>query len=694
MEVLPGGGWDNLRNMDMGTVMSLNYSHCRTTEDGEYLIPDDVYVTPQRQSNLDINSEIIENWVYYKDTIADSVNAEASFFSVLNGKFSAGLERTKMHNVYDQTVTTRVQVKYFIYSVKAKPYFTFDNTFKKQLMDIANYLENNQTREAKYLAEMLILNYGTHVLTSVDAGATLIQEDQVKFTYVEDYVSQKQTVTGSATINFFDKVNIGIGGGTSSQQEAVKKYIDNTVDSKIESHGSVPFYPGITLQKWQEGTPNHLVAIGKFGLPIPFFINTETLPHLPHPTVKRLAKTVEQAIRLYYAINTHPGCITSDSPNFNFQANVDDGTCQQMNTNFTFGGMYQECHGISGYATESICKTYRTKNLLTGDFSCPVDYTAILLHSEEKTVVTPDPECHEKCHSCWLFFSCCHTECGIVYHTSKAVFSAYWCAASGIVPQSSGYLFGGLYSKDLENPVSRTHSCPSFFFPLDIFDNLKVCVSDDYEMGFRYSVPFGGFTSCQSGNPLAGTLMGQSPGVLQDFFYQGNPTSYPMKCPKGFTQHLAYISDGCEVRYCIKAGTLFEKRLPSIKLPPFTNPPIFNISSRDTLYVLNPESGGAWVKDLKTQMWKIADASDETNFIQLFQTSSTKQSNGVAVGISVAVVVVVVVFVISVIVVKRRRYKSQGYSEIHHASDIGDQPSYGTAESTQQSSAISVTEDA
>jgi len=41
-EVLPGGGWDNLRNLHMGEVSAMNYSKCKTSDDGKYLIPDNV----------------------------------------------------------------------------------------------------------------------------------------------------------------------------------------------------------------------------------------------------------------------------------------------------------------------------------------------------------------------------------------------------------------------------------------------------------------------------------------------------------------------------------------------------------------------------------------------------------------------------------------------------------------------------
>ena len=32
-----------------------------------------------------------------------------------------------------------------------------------------------------------------------------------------------------------------------------------------------------------------------------------------------------------------------------------------------------------------------------------------------------------------------------------------------------------------------------------------VCISDDYELGAKFSLPFGGFMSCSAGNPLAMT---------------------------------------------------------------------------------------------------------------------------------------------------------------------------------------------
>ncbi|XP_007423140.1 macrophage-expressed gene 1 protein [Python bivittatus] len=686
LEVLPGGGWDNLRNVEMGMVMTLNYSQCRTTEDGEYLIPNDVFVVPLKKSTVEIHSELIENWLTYTDAFSESINAEASYLTVLNGKFSTGSQETKIHNVYDETVTTRVQVRHHIYSVKAHPSFTFHRDFRHQLVSIGNQLENNQSRTAEYLAEMLILNYGTHVLTSVEAGACLIQEDQVKKKFLLDNEAEKAGITASASATFFSKVNVGIGASMQALNNLTKGYLANTVNSKLESWGSVPFYPGITLQKWQEGIPNGLVAIGKSGLPLPFFITPEALPELPEPTVHRVATTVENAIRLYYAINTYPGCVEPSSKNFNFQANVDDGSCQNLSTNFSFGGVFQECQSVSGQDTEKLCQAYRIQNPLTGGYSCPENYSALLLHGEQRTASQPKMECRKQCHSCWLVLTCCKRVCGVHYYPSTVKFNAYWCAATGPIAQNTGFLFGGLYSAGNENPVTGTYTCPAYFFPLVLFDNLKVCVSNDYEMGSRFAVPFGGFFSCQSGNPLAGLRKGQSPGILQDFFYQDSPTKYPMKCPAGHSQHKAYLSDGCEILYCLQAGTLFAQQLASIKLPPFLRTPSPNASLSETILV-HSDGSQAWVKIRQNGSWMLANVTNEKEIALLFQGhDSLGLSSGAIAGISMAVVAVVV-FSLVFIIFRIRRYKIRGYQEVTNEHLVNDSENYGTIATSPELSA-------
>ncbi|KAI2661583.1 hypothetical protein H4Q32_007218 [Labeo rohita] len=650
LEVLPGGGWDNLRNIDMGRVMNLSYSQCQTTEDGVYLIPDEIFVIPQKVSGVETNSEIIMSWLEQKSSTSSSINADVSFYSVLNAKFSIENQRMKSHQVKESSVTTRVQVRNHLYTVKAYPDFTLDTRFARQAEEIADAIENNQTRQATYLSEKLILDYGTHVITSIDAGATLVQEDYLKMSYISNSQSDMSSVTASAGFNFFDKVKFDIGGNISNGASKTSSYQGNITYSLIQSHGGALFYPGITLQKWQESTLNNLVAIDRAGLPIHYFLNPTTFPDLPTPTVNKMASSVRQAAEQYYKVNTIPGCVNPDSKNFNFQANVDDASCEGPVTNLSFGGIFQRCTPLTSDGN-AICDETAQKNPATGDYSCAQQYTATLLRSETVERGYNHYECHSHCRKCgflWLS-TCCSQTCGDAYRVRRAKVETYWCSSTQKTPDYSGYLFGGLFGPGMQNPLTKSNSCPPNYFTQHFLSNgMVVCVSNDYETATRFSVPFGGFFSCQSGNPLA---KGQN------------------RCPPQFSQHLAGISDGCQVLYCVQSGVFTGGHLKPVRLPPFTKPPLVSMIATNTVAVMT-EGDRSWVRVGETKMWRLAKPGEINQMASMFDTSSSQLSGGEKAGVAIGLMVLVALVVAGTVFIMKRRKRfsatglSRGYEEI------------------------------
>ncbi|XP_007952031.1 macrophage-expressed gene 1 protein [Orycteropus afer afer] len=648
LEVLPGGGWDNLRNVDMGRVMGLTYTNCRTTEDGQYIIPDEIFTIPRKQSNLEMNSEILESWVNYQSSTSYSINTELGLFSIVNGKFSSEFQRVKTLQVKDQAITTRVQVRNLVYTVKINPTLELSQGFLKELLDICDRLENNQTRMATYLAELLVLNYGTHVITSVDAGAALIQEDHIRSSFLQDSQSSHSALTSSAGIVFQNIINFKFEENYTSQNAFTKSYLSNRTNSRVQSIGGVSFYPGITLQAWQQGITNHLVALDRAGLPLHFFINPDMLPGLPGPLVKKLSRTVEMAVRRYYTFNTYPGCTDFNSPNFNFQANTDDGSCEGKMTNFTFGGVYQQCTQLSGNEVILLCQNLEQKNPLTGDFSCPSGYSPIRLLSQIHEEGYNQLECQRKCTL--LIF--CKRVCEDVFRVARAEFRAFWCVAHGQVPEFSGLLFGGLFSGKSINPVTNAQSCPAGYFPLRLFESLKVCASQDYELGYRFSVPFGGFFSCAVGNPLVDSALSKDLG-----------TPSLKKCPEGFSQHLALISDGCQVSYCVKSGLFTGGSLPPARLPPYTRPPIMSQAATNTVMVTNTETASSWIKDYETHQWKLGEPLELRRALKVIHGDERGLSGGAAAGVTVAVTTVLAA-AIALAIYGTRKYKKRGYQAI------------------------------
>nr|XP_048286475.1 macrophage-expressed gene 1 protein-like [Myodes glareolus] len=635
LEVLPGGGWDNLRNIDMGRVMDLTYTNCKTTEDGQYIIPDQVFTIPQKESNLDMNSEILDSWMNFRSTTSASINMGLDFPFKVNGKFSSEFQRMKTLQVKDHAVTTRVQMRNLAYTVKNNPSSELTLGFKKELMEICDRLEKNQTKMATYLAELLVLNYGTHVITSVDAGAALVQEDHIRSSFLKNNKGNHVAVTASAGITFAKAVNFNTEAGFDYQNSLTRGYLANRTNSRMQSIGGAPYYPGITLETWQRGMTNHLVAVDRSGLPLHFFIKPNKLPGFPHHLVEKLSKTVETAVRNYYNFNTYPGCTNVNSPNFNFQANTDDGSCDGKGANSPFGGVYQVCQQLSWHSPLRLCPKLEQRNPLTGGFSCPSGYSPVHLLSqihEEGGRVT---ECRKKC----FLKIFCKTVCENVFKVAKAEFRAYWCVARSEISQYSGLLFGGVFTDKSINPVTNEQSCPSGYISLSLFQNLKVCVSMDHELGHKLSVPFGGFFSCTTGNPLVNFL---TSGDLGE--------SFPQKCPGGFSQQLAVINDGCQVSYCVKAGIFTKDSLAPIRLPPYTQLPLESESDTSSDEEASSNSAQPWINDSYTQQWKLEEPSG-------LHSGST--SGGTLAGITVGAILAVGVLIAMAIYGHRRSKKNE-----------------------------------
>ncbi|KAM9810870.1 macrophage-expressed gene 1 protein-like [Neosynchiropus ocellatus] len=640
LEVLPGGGWDNLRNVDMGRVMNLSYFQCQTTEDGLYLIPDEVFVIPDKETAVETNSEMVQSWLEQKSSTSFSINADVSFLTLLNGKFSVENQRMKTHQVKESSTMMRVEVRNRIYTVKAYPDFNLDLRFAQLAKEIGDAIENNQTRNANYLSEKMVLEYGTHVITSLDAGASLVQEDYLTSSYISDNVSQLSTVRASAGLNFFDKLKFDISSQSTAQSSSQQAYQANVQYSLTQSHGGEAFYPGITLKGWQQSTRNNLVAIDRSGFPLQYFINVNTLPDLPPPTVNKVARLVSRAIERYYKINTRPGCVDPNSNNYNFQANLDDASCKGPATNLSFGGIFQVCTPLSGDAGP-LCGSLAQKNPDTGDFTCRSPYSSVSLRSEVRQQAYSQMECHEERYRCHLIFHCKRQVCQDVSHVRVARINTYWCVANGATQEFSGFLFGGFYSPNMINPITKTKGCPADYTALKFLsDGQMICVSKDYETASKDSVPFGGIFSCESANPLA---------------------AQRQQCPPQFSQHLLSVSDGCEILYCVRSGLFTGGQLLPVHLPPFTRAPLVSMQATNTVMVMT-DGDKNWVRIAGTKMWKLAKPEEIAAALKTMNPS--EMSAGEKAGVAFGVIALMALLVAAAILVRRKRRSMSGYRDL------------------------------
>ena len=635
MEVLPGAGFDALRSVDMGQVHAYNYSQCRVSNDGRYLLPDSVFVIPTLESHVQVFSEFIDHWDDYTSTISSSISASASFQSIISGKFSTEYESVKSHMYRDSSVTTRVQLRNALYKVKLQPDSDLHPVFKARLFEMAANIQSNNTEYARYLAELMVRQYGTHYVTSMDAGAVLSQVDHIKSSFLANSESSRVAVTASASANFLGKFSIGVGFNFSVTDKDTQQFIDNRTFSKLYSWGGPPYNTNMTVAEWENGILNGLVAIDRTGDPLYYAITPTTLPEMPESTVYQLANLVSQAISRYYRTNTRQGCTNANSPNFDFQANVDDHSCEATQTNYTFGGVYQTCTPKSRNY-EDLCNSgpapVSQMNPLTGDASCPDPYTSVLLHRGQYKHTVYKPECKEHCT---LGIFNCRSDCYKKPITSVVYYETYWCVNPGQAEKNSGYLFGGYYTSAVANPFSGMQSCPRYYTPLHLGVDVYICVSNDYELGSQAAIPFAGFMSCDAGNPQASTTPSMD-----------NPSSWPHACPAGFSQHLLGLDGDCEINYCVKTGSFNKHQLIPPRLPPFRKRKQMNPNTTSTLVIIGnhgvvwyKNEDGEWVKDYDgTQSGKLfidgfngdSDPSDAGS------SSSGSLSRGSVAGISIS----------------------------------------------------------
>jgi len=294
----------------------------------------------------------------------------------------------------------------------------------------------------------------------------------------------------------------------------------------------------MSVTDWSKDLENNIVALDRDGEPLSNFITQSALPKVPYNDVLKIQQMVSNAINLYYRRNTYSGCTDRDSPNFNFIANVDDGTCKPPTTTYKLGGVFQTCDG-----DEQLCADKLKHNPLTQDVSCPPNFNPNLI--DDTTLYRFETQ--RVCRRCYWLFHCCNDQ----VNTYPAFVKTYWCSAIEKNVSENGYYLGGFFGHTGPNVLTKTNTCPPSFFSVTILDDLNICLSNDETLGVVSSLPFGGLFSCKTPNPFTNDYL----------------------CPKNFSQHMLDSVDDCDIYYCSQTSKISTQSLPNVKTLPFMKKP-------------------------------------------------------------------------------------------------------------------------
>lgn len=384
-----------------------------------------------------------------------------------------------------------------------------DDKFKKWIDEIRSAVEEGYDDFARYLAELLIKEYGTHYLTKVKIGGFIYMDDYLSDTFWQKYKTSTTVIKQSSSKKFFGIFKVG-GSSTStittsefdSYQESVKK-------TKIDSVGGA-YSPGMTLTDWTKTLPNNLVSIDRESAVLTNLISQSNFNNINLQTLLAIKDHVSQAMQIYMRVNARSGCTDRSSINYDPIANFDPEYMNNCKEKIKFGGTFassivctQTTNGVCS-ATQYLC---RELHPLTRDRKCPPGYIG-------KTA----------------------------FLASNPWYNLTECFGSDSI-QRGGALFGGIYSPVANNPVTGKKSCPENFTPISLFDCSKnvICLSYDFDRSIENAVPFGGFiSSCL-------------PQLQKD-------------CAQGLEKYFVNSYNGCDLFYCTKAK-IFDR--PEIIEPPF-----------------------------------------------------------------------------------------------------------------------------
>uniref|UniRef100_A0A183TC68 Macrophage-expressed gene 1 protein n=1 Tax=Schistocephalus solidus TaxID=70667 RepID=A0A183TC68_SCHSO len=256
LSVLPGSGWDNLINEERGlTIDRERYTLCRLSSDGKLLLPDDVFVENLRSSNIELTSDVFSHFTNYTSLTSYSMNTATDVkmnFASVSGDFSFEKEYIRKAENVNRGLTVRSQLRHRIYAVHQLPDSTLHPRFRNRLLDIAAHLEASNTTvlfntsdarrdaitqggeytgkhfgalvdhiRAAYLADLIVRDYGTHTVTSVEAGAVIAKVDSLSGSSRLLTSSDRLQLRATASSAFMGFFKISTGASTSNVEQSV-----------------------------------------------------------------------------------------------------------------------------------------------------------------------------------------------------------------------------------------------------------------------------------------------------------------------------------------------------------------------------------------------------------------------------------------------------------------------------------------
>ncbi|CAM4838271.1 unnamed protein product [Rotaria magnacalcarata] len=502
VDIYPGFSWDHLRFIDLAPlyeVSNFNRSH---------LFQSCIEMIPINENNIEMGSIEIDTFNSRSSEYASNVmiGGSAGFVAFkIGGSYSKEYQTTKKEQGQEKTITLRNQIDYIMVDVILLSSCPLHPQVKRDLIDIAKYLANNNSLLATYLVQLLNKKIRNTLYKSFIFGLSA------------SYSSS--SVHSQATINEYKaKINRKI----------------------VNSKGGDIFIMGAHMQEWQTSVNNRPVIIRRAVENLTYVIQTEKIPELTDKALSKVRKEIDEAINTYVEMNTVRGCMNRNSPSFNWVANLDDSACAPAEQTIQFGGFIRTCSEDARMPQKR--SGLRTQNYYTNSYQCKPNFIMHLLHTTAQYESISTEHCW-KCGFLWLQKCCDTTYIG----QGRRDLNLDGCSrnisqqltASGTIDIRSSYVFGGSFTTVKVNPVTNAYNCPLGLIQAYDIDGIKVCLSERITSSPDTLPRYGGMYSCERANIATG--------------------SHTKTCPAGYSAYvMGSVNGNCLLEVCLKFEKLDE----------------------------------------------------------------------------------------------------------------------------------------
>jgi hypothetical protein len=326
IDIYPGFGWDHLRFLDMAPLYDVsNFNDSDVFQSCIEMIP--LHENKIEMGSIEIDTFDSSTSDYSSNLMIGGSVGYGGF--KIGGSYSEAYQTVKKEQGQEKTITLRNQIDYLMVDVILQPSCPLHPQVKKDLIEIAKYQWTNQSLLATYLAQLFVKKYGTHFVSRLYLGGSIVEEDFISHSNYQSSTLEKNMYKAAAEASFSGTFGLSanFNSGPAQNQSSMNNYKNKIERKVVNSKGGDVFILGGHMEAWLASVKTNPAIIRRAIENLTYFIHEDKLPELTEIALTKVREVIDDAVNTYVEMNRIRGCMNRDSPSFNWIANVEDSSC-------------------------------------------------------------------------------------------------------------------------------------------------------------------------------------------------------------------------------------------------------------------------------------------------------------------------------------------------------------------------------